>query len=143
MNIVAALIAGLVFGFGLLISGMANPAKVINFLDLTGSWDPSLAFVMGGAIAVALPGFKLVGQRLKPLFATAFQMPTNTDLDSRLLSGAGIFGIGWGLGGFCPGPALAALPLMAPGTLVFVPAMLLGMWLAKLAKRNGHLMVAA
>ena len=143
MNIVAALIAGLVFGFGLLISGMANPAKVINFLDLTGSWDPSPAFVMGGAIAVALPGFKLVGQRLKPLFATAFQMPTNTDLDSRLLSGAGIFGIGWGLGGFCPGPALAALPLMAPGTLVFVPAMLLGMWLAKLAKRNGHLMVAA
>ncbi len=142
MNILAALIAGLVFGFGLLISGMANPAKVINFLDLTGTWDPSLAFVMGGAIAVALPGFKLVGQRLKPLFASAFQMPTNTDLDPKLLSGAGTFGIGWGLGGFCPGPALAAVPLMAPGTLSFVPAMLLGMWVARLAK-SGSSPVAA
>lgn len=142
MIIVAALIAGLVFGLGLLISGMANPAKVINFLDLTGSWDPSLAFVMGGAIAVALPGFKLAGQRLQPLFAEAFQMPTRTDLDAKLLSGAGLFGIGWGLGGFCPGPALAALPLMAPGTLVFVPAMLLGMWLAKLATSGSQRLAA-
>ena len=131
MPVLSALIAGLVFGLGLVISGMANPAKVLNFLDLAGNWDPSLAFVMGGAIAVALPGYKLVGRRLRPLFADAFQMPSRDDVDARLLTGAGTFGIGWGLGGFCPGPAIAAVPLMAQGTLIFVPAMLVGMWIAR------------
>ncbi len=130
MAIVSALLAGLVFGVGLLISGMADPAKVLNFLDIWGTWDPSLAFVMGGAIAVAMPGFRLVGRRARPYFSAAFQMPARTDIDARLVTGAGVFGVGWGLGGFCPGPALAAVPLFAGGTMVFVPAMLAGMWLA-------------
>lgn len=132
-SLVSALVAGLVFGLGLIVSGMANPAKVQNFLDLYGSWDPSLAFVMGGAIAVSMPGFWMARTRLKPLFADLFQWPTATQMDSRLLSGAATFGVGWGLGGFCPGPAVAAVPLMAPGTLAFIPAMLAGMWLAKFA----------
>lgn len=131
MKLVAALISGLVFGIGLCISGMANPAKVQNFLDLFGTWDPSLAFVMGGAIAVTMPGFWLIQKRTKPLFHDTFHLPTRSDIDMRLVIGAAIFGIGWGLGGFCPGPALTALPIAAPGTLVFIPAMLGGMWLAK------------
>lgn len=130
MKNLSALIAGLVFGLGLVISGMADPAKVQNFLDVFGTWDPSLAFVMGGAIAVTLPGFRLVAQRGRPLFDERFRLPTRSDLDAPLLGGAALFGIGWGLGGFCPGPALTALPLAAPGTLIFVPAMLIGMWLA-------------
>ena len=105
---------------------MANPAKVQNFLDLFGSWDPSLAFVMGGAIAIATPGFWLARRRAKPLFGDAFHLPVRTDLDARLMTGAAIFGVGWGLVGFCPGPAITALTLAEPtgavGTLVFVPA---------------------
>jgi uncharacterized membrane protein YedE/YeeE len=135
MNIIAALVTGLTFGLGLIISGMANPAKVQNFLDIAGSWDPSLAFVMGGAIAVTLPGYRLLRQRSGPWFAERFAWPGKTDLDSRLISGAAIFGIGWGLGGFCPGPALTALPMAATGTLVFVPAMLAGIVLAKVVSR--------
>jgi len=125
------LIAGLVFGLGLIISGMADPAKVLNFLDIFGTWDPSLAFVMGGGILVAMPGFWLVTQAYAPLLGDRFHLPTKTDLDPRLLTGAAIFGVGWGLGGFCPGPALTALPVAATGTLVFVPMMLAGMWLAR------------
>jgi len=131
MKSLFALIAGLVFGLGLIISGMANPAKVQNFLDLFGTWDPSLAFVMGGAIAVTMPGYWLVRQRQKPFFSDTFDLPNKTDFGLRLIAGAAIFGIGWGLGGFCPGPALTALPLAAPGTLIFVPAMLAGMWAAR------------
>ena len=126
-----ALITGLIFGLGLIISGMANPAKVQNFLDLFGTWDPSLAFVMGGAIAVTMPGYWLVRQRQKPFLGDSFDLPNRTDFDLRLIGGAAIFGIGWGLGGFCPGPALTALPIAAPGTLIFVPAMLAGMWAAR------------
>lgn len=127
-----ALFSGLIFGFGLILSGMSDPAKVLNFLDLFGSWDPSLAFVMGGAILVSAPGFALVTRfRAEPLFAKSFHLPTRRDLDPRLLTGAAIFGIGWGLGGFCPGPALTALPIAAAGTLVFVPFMLGGMYLAR------------
>lgn len=136
MKQLSALLAGLIFGVGLLISGMANPAKVLNFLDLFGSWDPSLAFVMGGAIAVTLPGYALLRRRAQPLFANAFQWPTKTDLDGRLLGGASLFGIGWGIGGFCPGPALAALPLAAPGTLIFLPAMLAGIVIANMTTRE-------
>ncbi len=127
-----ALLSGLIFGFGLILGGMADPAKVLNFLDLFGTWDPSLAFVMGGAIAVAAPGFALLTRmRSTPFFDTEFRMPTRSDLDPRLLSGAALFGVGWGLGGFCPGPALTALPIAATGTLIFVPFMLIGMWLAR------------
>ena len=128
----AALGTGLVFGLGLIISGMTNPAKVQNFLDFTGNWDPSLAFVMGGAIAVTLPGFAWIKRYPRPLFSDVFRWPTATDLDARLLGGAALFGVGWGLSGFCPGPALTALPIGATGTLVFVPAMLIGFMLVKL-----------
>ncbi|MGQ7791312.1 DUF6691 family protein [Faunimonas sp. B44] len=122
---------GLLFGLGLVVSGMANPAKVLNFLDLFGTWDPSLAFVMGGAVLVAFVGYRLTWTRQVPLLGSRFELPTRQDLDPRLLAGAAMFGLGWGLGGFCPGPALTALPLAATGTLVFVPAMLAGMWLAR------------
>ncbi|NDU99857.1 YeeE/YedE family protein [Pseudoroseicyclus tamaricis] len=127
-----ALLSGLLFGAGLILSGMSDPAKVLNFLDIFGSWDPSLAFVMGGAILVTAPGYALLTRaRSRPLFDTAFRIPTRRDLDARLISGAVIFGVGWGLGGFCPGPALTALPLAASGTLIFVPFMLAGMWAAR------------
>jgi uncharacterized membrane protein YedE/YeeE len=132
MRILSTLIAGLIFGTGLILSGMANPIKVQNFLDFFGSWDPSLALVMGGAILVTMPGFWLVQKRKAPFFNNVFHLPTKTDFDFRLLAGATIFGVGWGLGGFCPGPAVTSLSLAAKGTLVFVPAMLIGMAAAKL-----------
>ena len=131
MKNLLTLISGLLFGFGLLLSGMADPAKVQNFLDLFGTWDPSLAFVMGGAIAVTMPGFWLVIRRNKPFFNEVFYLPSRTDLDARLITGAAIFGVGWGLGGFCPGPAITALPLAAEGTLIFVATMLTGMAASK------------
>lgn len=132
MKQIFALISGLIFGLGLIVSGMSDPAKVLNFLDVFGTWDPSLAFVMGGGILVTAPGFAWLTRRCdRPFFDERFQMPRRTDLDPKLLTGAGLFGIGWGLGGFCPGPALTALPISATGTLVFVPFMLAGMWLAR------------
>ena len=140
MKNLLTLISGLLFGFGLLLSGMADPAKVQNFLDLFGTWDPSLAFVMGGAIAVTMPGFWLVIRRNKPFFNDVFHLPSRTDLDARLITGAAIFGVGWGLGGFCPGPAVTALPLAAEGTLIFVVTMLTGMAASKyvLQRRDGR-----
>lgn len=137
MSILVNLGLGLLFGLGLIVSGMSNPAKVLNFLDLFGTFDPSLAFVMGGAVVVAFIGFRLVLMREKPLMAPRFQLPTRSDIDARLIVGPALFGIGWGLGGFCPGPAFTALGLAAPGTLAFVPAMLVGMWAARaLAERR-------
>lgn len=138
MSILVNLGLGLLFGVGLVVSGMSNPAKVLNFLDLAGSFDPSLAFVMGGAVIVAFFGFRLALSRPAPLIEPGFHLPTRTDIDSRLIVGPALFGIGWGLGGFCPGPALTGLGLGAPGTLVFVPAMFAGMWAARiLADRTG------
>jgi uncharacterized membrane protein YedE/YeeE len=123
-GVIGALVAGLIFGVGLILSGMIDPAKVQNFLDIAGTWDPSLAFVMAGAIGVAAPGFWLVRRRAAPLADAKFHVPpTNTPIDRRLLAGAAVFGIGWGLAGFCPGPALTSLPLAAPATVVFVAAM--------------------
>ena len=119
------------FGTGLILSGMANPAKVQNFLDLFGTWDPSLAFVMGGAIAVTMPGFWLVTRRAKPFFNDVFHLPTRTDFDKRLVSGAAIFGFGWGLGGFCPGPAVTAVPFGRPRNHCFCCHDLIGMVAAK------------
>jgi uncharacterized membrane protein YedE/YeeE len=130
-------IAGFIFGLGLIISGMADPAKVLNFLDLFGTWDPSLAFVMLGAIAVTFAGYRFVFQRGRPLLADTLALPTKTDIDVRLLAGAGLFGIGWGLSGFCPGPAIVSLPLLATGTLVFVPSMLAGMLVARALLNRG------
>ena len=131
MRILVGFITGLVFGLGLVISGMANPAKVLNFLDLAGTWDPSLVFVMGGAVTVTFVGYRLAWHRKQPLLESRFELPTRTDLNPRLMAGAAVFGLGWGLSGYCPGPALTALSLAAPGTLIFVPAMLAGMWLAR------------
>ena len=122
---------GLIFGIGLIMSGMTNPAKVQNFLDLFGSWDPSLALVMGGAILITMPGFWLVQKRQTPLFENAFLIPKKINLDFNLLIGSAIFGIGWGLGGFCPGPAITSILTGSKGTFLFVITMLLGMVLAK------------
>ncbi|WP_422074028.1 DUF6691 family protein [Tranquillimonas rosea] len=122
-------LSGLVFGVGLVVSGMSNPAKVLNFLDIAGTWDPSLAFVMAGAALTTYAGYRLAWRRSAPLLHVDFQLPTARQIDAPLLTGAAIFGVGWGLGGFCPGPAWTALPLLAPGTLVFLPAMLIGLWL--------------
>ncbi len=135
MNIPVHAVAGLIFGIGLIVSGMANPAKVKNFLDIAGTWDPSLAFVMGAAVLVTFLGYRVAFRQGVPLLAERFNLPTKSDIDRRLLIGAGLFGIGWGLGGYCPGPALAALPLLAQGTLVFVPAMLVGLAVARRAAR--------
>ena len=127
MNTMTALLSGLVFGLGLIVSGMANPAKVLGFLDLAGAWDPSLAFVMAGAIGVGLVAFRIAGGRSRSLTGAPMALPTNRTIDRRLVGGAVLFGIGWGLAGFCPGPALVALGLGAPKALAFVAAMLLGM----------------
>ena len=137
MSFIVNLGLGLLFGIGLVVSGMSDPAKVLNFLDLAGTWDPSLAFVMGGAVIVAFVGYRLVLRRAAPISGDTFHLPTREDIDGRILAGPAIFGIGWGLGGFCPGPALTALGLAAPGTLAFVPAMLAGMWIARVVADSG------
>src|SRR5215217_2548227 len=107
-RIVVALLAGTLFGLGLAISGMMNPAKVVGFLDVAGEWDPTLAFVMGGALLVTIPAFRLILNRPRPILADGFALPKSA-LDGRLLGGAALFGVGWGLSGFCPGPALVAM----------------------------------
>jgi uncharacterized membrane protein YedE/YeeE len=137
MSLLANLGLGLLFGVGLVVSGMADPAKVLNFLDLSGAFDPSLAFVMGGAVLVAFFGYRAVLARPAPIAGGRFHLPAKKGIDGRLVAGAAIFGIGWGLGGFCPGPALTALGLGASGTLVFVPAMMAGMWTARLLADGG------
>ncbi len=109
LAVISSLLVGTVLGAGLAISQMMNPAKVIGFLDFAGDWDPSLALVMLGAIIAAMPGFALARKRSSPLIGDEFQLPTRRDIDARLLAGAALFGIGWGMSGFCPGPALAAL----------------------------------
>lgn len=124
---VSAFLSGLVFGLGLLVSGMANPDKVLSFLDIAGEWDPSLALVMAGAIAVGLIAFTLIKGRTHSLLGEPLRLPVKKDLDSRLLLGSLGFGVGWGLAGFCPGPALVALGTGAPKAIVFVAAMLAGM----------------
>lgn len=121
-------LAGLVFGLGLVISGMANPAKVIGFLDLSVPWDPSLMFVMGGAIAVGLPGFFLAKRLKASLLGMPMNLPTSTQIDKKLLLGAALFGAGWGIGGFCPGPAVVAAASLASDGIVFTAAMLVGMF---------------
>jgi uncharacterized membrane protein YedE/YeeE len=132
-NFVVNLALGLIFGVGLVISGMSDPAKVLNFLDLTGTWDPSLAFVMGGAVVVAFVGYRIVLRRPAPITGGVFHLPTRRDIDARIIAGPAIFGLGWGLSGFCPGPAITALSLGAAGTYAFVPAMIVGMWAARVA----------
>jgi uncharacterized protein len=127
MNILFAFAAGLIFGLGLLIAGMANPAKVLGFLDLAGNWDPSLAFVMGGAIAVGMIAFAFAKRRSMSLLGLPMQLPSARHIDRQLVGGNLLFGIGWGLAGICPGPALVLLGAGVSKGLVFVLAMLAGM----------------
>jgi uncharacterized membrane protein YedE/YeeE len=121
------LFAGALFGLGLAVSGMVNPQKVIGFLDVTGNWDPTLAFVMGGALLVTIPAFRLVFKRPRPVLADEFELPTKKGLDVRLLGGSALFGVGWGLSGFCPGPAITALASGLAPVFAFVVAMVAGM----------------
>mgnify|MGYP006200539627 FL=1 len=130
-NVLFAIISGLtglIFGLGLVVSGMANPAKVIGFLDLSVPWDPSLMFVMGGAIAIGLPGFFFAKRMKKSLIGLPMNLPTSTAIDKKLLLGAVLFGAGWGIGGFCPGPAVVAAAALYTDGLIFVGAMLVGMF---------------
>ncbi|MBW4706280.1 YeeE/YedE family protein [Roseobacter sp. YSTF-M11] len=127
MRNILTLLIGVVFGTGIALSGMANPAKVLNFFDIAGTWDPSLAFVMGGALIVTFIGYRFVLKRDHPVYEPAFDIPTKKTLDARLLTGAGIFGIGWGIAGFCPGGALPALGTANPKVILFVAALIAGM----------------
>lgn len=127
MFVLTSLLTGLVFGLGLMVSGMANPAKVLGFLDLAGRWDPSLALVMAGAIAVGSAAFLLAKNRTRSLLGADMKLPTASRIDRRLVMGSALFGMGWGIAGFCPGPGLVALGMGESKALVFVAAMLAGM----------------
>ena len=141
MLIFTSLLAGLVFGLGLIVSGMANPAKVIGFLNLAGPWDPSLAFVMAGAIAVGTVAFFVARRRSVSLLGAAMKLPTARDIDRRLVLGSLVFGVGWGLAGFCPGPGLVALGMGEFKAMVFVAAMLVGMGAFELLERRRRVTV--
>lgn len=138
-QVVSSFVVGLLFGLGLLISGLANPAKVLAFLDLAGDWDPSLALVMGGAVAVGLVAFRLLGQRQSTLLGEPLRLPQRRDIDKRLVMGSLGFGIGWGMAGFCPGPALVALGAGEIKALVFVVAMVAGMGFYQILEGRRHL----
>ena len=125
--ILSAFVSGLLFGLGLIVSQMVNPAKVLGFLDVFGNWDPSLALVMGGAVVVSASGYVMAKRRGVPVLAPRLEIPTRRDIDPRLIGGAALFGIGWGLVGLCPGPALTALTFGPWQVFVFVAAMLAGM----------------
>lgn len=132
---ISALVAGLIFGLGLTVSEMVNPEKVLAFLDLFGNWDPSLAFVMGGALIVTAIGYRLVWMRQRPVFEPAFQVPGNRSIDSKLAIGAVLFGLGWGLVGLCPGPAIAAISFGGLPIVGFMAAMAAGMALVEVFER--------
>ncbi len=131
-RLATALIAGLLFGFGLGVSHMVNPVKVLGFLDVAGAWDPSLALVMGGAVAVTLVTFRLILSRPQPVLEAHSQVPTLRYIDVRLVGGAATFGIGWGLVGYCPGPALSSFAYLMPESVIFVAAMLAGAALGRI-----------
>jgi uncharacterized protein len=131
MGKLAILISGLLFGTGLTISGMVNPMKILNFLDIFGPWDATLVFVMGAGLVVTLLGYQIILRRSAPLFATSFKLPNSQDIDARLLGGAALFGLGWGLSGFCPGPAVASVVFGRAESITFVIAMAAGMIVTK------------
>lgn len=139
-RIFSALAAGVIFGLGIAISGMGNPAKVLNFFDLLGNWDPSLAFVMGGALITAAIGYRIIfGRRQAPMFDTKFHLPTSNAIDAKLIGGSALFGIGWGIAGFCPGGAIPALGFAPWPTALFLISMgagiLFARWLQALPRR--------
>lgn len=136
MKNIYALLAGLIFGFGLIVSGMANPEKVIGFLNIFGRWDPSLAFVMGGAIFVGVFSFKYIVKREKTLLGGSLHLSNEKSINKRLIFGSLIFGLGWGVAGFCPGPALVSLGMGSLKGALFVIAMLAGMLVFKLVQKN-------
>jgi uncharacterized membrane protein YedE/YeeE len=136
MTIFASWVAGVIFGLGLIVSGMADPAKVLGFLDLAGAWDPSLAFVMAGAIAVGAVAFAVARERTVSFLGVEMNLPTTRRIDRRLVAGSLMFGIGWGVAGFCPGPGLVALGMGEIKALVFVVAMLAGMGLYEVLERR-------
>ncbi len=143
MHRVSEFVVGLLFGMGLLLSGMTDPGKVLGFLDVFGAWDPSLAFVMGGAIAVGFFAFALAAKRTRAFLGGAMHLPTSNDIDHRLVLGAVTFGVGWGLAGFCPGPGLVSMASGEPKGAVFVGAMVAGMLLFEAAERLRHKRAAA
>ena len=134
MKLIVSLLIGILFGVGLVVSGMSNPANVLNFLDLaaitSGLWDARLMFVLGGAVMITSLGFPFLKRRKQPLFAEKFSWPTTASIDKRLIIGASLFGVGWGLAGYCPGPAFASIGAGTIDMLYFIPAMIAGMWLA-------------
>ena len=142
-KLLISLILGVIFGLGIAISGMIDPAKVINFFDIAGTWDPSLAFVMGGGLAVSLIGYRLVLARGKPLLADAFSLPALTSIDAPLVLGSGLFGIGWGLSGFCPGGSIPALGIGRVEPFLFVGGMLVGMAIARTLQTRARQAAAA
>ncbi len=140
MRLVSTYLIGLLFGLGIVISGMVNPAKVLNFFDLAGSWDPSLIFVMGGALITTFIGYRFVLKREAPLLADRFLVPTSTQIDARLIGGSALFGVGWGIAGFCPGGALPALGTGRLEVVIFVVALIAGIlatrWIMRTAERG-------
>lgn len=134
-RLLAAGLIGLIFGTGIALSGMANPAKVLNFFDIFGTWDPSLAVVMAGALAVTALGYRLVLRQARPVCDTRFHLPANRKLDLPLIAGSAVFGLGWGISGFCPGGAIPALGLGEPTAYAFVAAMLVGILAARTARQ--------
>ena len=134
-KILSAFLIGALFGVGIAISGMANPAKVLNFFDIAGTWDPSLLFVMGGALVTAAIGYRVVfGARQKPVFENNYALPTSRRIDAELVGGSAVFGIGWGISGFCPGGAIPALGLGYAETFIFIAAMMVGIVVARALK---------
>ena len=136
MKVLMGYLAGLLFGLGLAIGGMTDPTRVLNFLDIFGTWDPTLLFVLGGAVVTTFIGYRLVLHRPHPLFAEGFQLPTRRDLDGRLMGGAALFGIGWGLSGYCPGPAFASIAGLTLPLAAMLVAMVAGWWLARRFSAN-------
>ncbi|WP_041860918.1 DUF6691 family protein [Candidatus Puniceispirillum marinum] len=134
MPLLLSFVIGGLFGIGLAIAGMLNPSKIAGFLDIFGLWDPSLAFVMGGGVIVNLIGHQLLMKRATPLFGGSFRLPTAQDIDRRLLAGSALFGIGWGLGGLCPGPVISSLLLRPADVVLFAVMMMAGLWLGKVIR---------
>lgn len=138
LNAAAALLSGLIFGLGLALAGMTDPAKVLAFLDVMGNWDPSLLLVLGAAVTVSFVGYRLVLRRSQPLLAQDFYLPTQRRITPQLVAGAALFGIGWGIGGYCPGPAIASLGFANPEALIFLPALLAGNLLHRWQANRRH-----